>query len=110
MSAARRAPADLSHPQDDVPVPSSDVARYTGLEAPVAQRIEHLTTDQKVRGSNPFGRATSDEPQGDSGAVRLSLRLLVGRDQRTVRSSWTARGTNDNRSEGSVRDGFPAGV
>src|SRR5690606_2273365 len=24
--------------------------------APVAQRIEHLTTDQKVRGSNPFGR------------------------------------------------------
>lgn len=26
--------------------------------APVAQRIEHLTTDQKVGGSNPFGRAT----------------------------------------------------
>ena len=26
-------------------------------QAPVAQRIEHLTTDQKVRGSNPFGRA-----------------------------------------------------
>ena len=25
-------------------------------KAPVAQRIEHLTTDQKVRGSNPFGR------------------------------------------------------
>ena len=25
--------------------------------APVAQRIEHLTTDQKVRGSNPLGRA-----------------------------------------------------
>ncbi len=25
-------------------------------QAPVAQRIEHLTTDQKVRGSNPFGR------------------------------------------------------
>ncbi len=24
--------------------------------APVAQRIEHLTTDQKVRGSNPCGR------------------------------------------------------
>ena len=23
----------------------------------VAQRIEHLTTDQKVRGSNPFERA-----------------------------------------------------
>ena len=26
--------------------------------APVAQRIEHLTTDQKVGGSNPFGRTT----------------------------------------------------
>ena len=24
--------------------------------APVAQRIEHLTTDQKVWGSNPYGR------------------------------------------------------
>ena len=29
-------------------------------QAPVAQRIEHLTTDQKVRGSNPFGRTSSD--------------------------------------------------
>ena len=26
--------------------------------APVAQRIEHLTTDQKVGGSNPSGRAS----------------------------------------------------
>ena len=25
--------------------------------APVAQRIEHLTTDQKVWGSNPYWRA-----------------------------------------------------
>ena len=32
--------------------------------APVAQRIEHLTTDQKVRGSNPFRRATHP-PQAD---------------------------------------------
>ena len=30
--------------------------RFGGC-APVAQRIEHLTTDQKVGGSNPFGRA-----------------------------------------------------
>ena len=29
----------------------------TAGRAPVAQRIEHLTTDQKVRGSNPFRRA-----------------------------------------------------
>src|SRR5690606_40024022 len=27
--------------------------------APVAQRIEHLTTDEKVWGSNPYGRTTS---------------------------------------------------
>ena len=33
-------------------------AAETTEQAPVAQRIEHLTTDQKVRGSNPFGRAT----------------------------------------------------
>src|SRR3954447_5242751 len=31
--------------------------------APVAQRIEHLTTDQKVRGSNPFGRAPVEAAQ-----------------------------------------------
>ena len=29
-----------------------------GANAPVAQRIEHLTTDQKVGGSNPFARTT----------------------------------------------------
>ena len=28
------------------------------IPAFVAQRIEHLTTDQKVRGSNPFERTT----------------------------------------------------
>ena len=31
--------------------------------APVAQRIEHLTTDQKVEGSNPFGRTQLEEPE-----------------------------------------------
>jgi len=30
--------------------------RSTMKHALVAQRIEHLTTDQKVRGSNPFER------------------------------------------------------
>ena len=29
------------------------------FQAPVAQRIEHLTTDQKVGGSNPSGRTNS---------------------------------------------------
>ena len=40
-------------------VASSNVAHGSSRRgtAPVAQRIEHLTTDQKVRGSNPFGRA-----------------------------------------------------
>ena len=30
--------------------------------APVAQRIEHLTTDQKVGGSNPFRRTNEAFP------------------------------------------------
>ncbi len=29
-----------------------------GDHAPVAQRVEHLTTDQKAGGSNPSGRAS----------------------------------------------------
>ena len=40
--------------------------------APVAQWIEHLTTDQKVRGSSPFGRA-SDAPAPSSGAGAFSF-------------------------------------
>ena len=44
---------------------SNPLASATQLNshAPVAQRIEHLTTDQKVRGSNPFGR-TLKTPSG----------------------------------------------
>ena len=38
--------------------------------APVAQRIEHLTTDQKVRGSSPLGRAS--ETPDDSGVFCFS--------------------------------------
>ena len=38
-------------------------AILSATPAPVAQRIEHLTTDQKVRGSNPFGRFTSFAPR-----------------------------------------------
>src|SRR5687768_9472649 len=33
-----------------------------GRHAPVAQRIEHLTTDQKVWGSNPYRRADRRGP------------------------------------------------
>ena len=39
--------------------------------APVAQRIEHLTTDQKVRGSNPFGRTSSDPHLVGAGLLYL---------------------------------------
>ena len=42
--------------------------------APVAQRIEHLTTDQKVRGSNPFGRASFlARPMGPTFGLSLSF-------------------------------------
>ena len=37
--------------------------------APVAQRIEHLTTDQKVGGSSPFGR--TDERRSTPVVLRL---------------------------------------
>ena len=45
--------------------------------APVAQRIEHLTTDQKVRGSNPFGRTRGG---GISSATPADLERLVFHD------------------------------
>ena len=37
---------------------------FTSMPALVAQRIEHLTTDQKVRGSNPFKR-TKQNPTSE---------------------------------------------
>ena len=46
---------------------TNQAAIYLKLTAPVAQWIEHLTTDQKVGGSNPFGRAipgTRCDPAG----------------------------------------------
>ena len=53
--------------------PQGSVRRFFGIgtteHAPVAQRIEHLTTDQEVRGSNPFGR-TEEKAPNCSDAVR----------------------------------------
>src|SRR4051812_5677527 len=41
------------------------VVRLTSRQrAPVAQRIEHLTTDQKVGGSNPSGRTLVETVEG----------------------------------------------
>src|ERR1700712_2804144 len=48
-------PIPGSNPGASAAAPSAAVVT-TEVHAPVAQRIEHLTTDQKVRGSNPFGR------------------------------------------------------
>ena len=38
------------------------VAHASERHAPVAQRIEHLTTDQKVWGSNPYRRTEGESP------------------------------------------------
>ena len=40
-----------------------------GSSAPVAQWIEHLTTDQKVGGSSPSGRADAASASGDPGGA-----------------------------------------
>ena len=52
----------MGGPSEPTPKKSSPVADMLGGgclgdHAPVAQRIEHLTTDQKVGGSSPSGRA-----------------------------------------------------
>ena len=59
---------------------------YTGdPQALVAQWIEHLTTDQKVRGSSPFERA---EVERSFGAARLRFRPT---SMRRVRPEATLR-------------------
>jgi hypothetical protein len=50
-----------------------------GRWAPVAQRIEHLTTDQKVWGSNPYGRAKRSRRQFPAGEQRPVSRRLSSR-------------------------------
>jgi hypothetical protein len=62
--------------------------RFTpGAQAPVAQRIEHLTTDQKVWGSNPYGRAfiTAETLQFAS-KFALDLTESAGLGASTVRA------------------------
>ena len=69
-------------------------SRLSPRKAPVAQRIEHLTTDQKVRGSNPFGRApgipTSGTHTGDSFIEELPVltSLASGRIRLTRKTRY----------------------
>jgi hypothetical protein len=48
----------------------------TTEQAPVAQRIEHLTTDQKVGGSNPFGRTMQTSGSERFRLLRVLLRAV----------------------------------
>src|SRR5690606_3325637 len=63
-----RAVGDLIRPTGGDWARLSESSRQPRVRAPVAQRIEHLTTDQKVWGSNPYGRATRAGPGDISGA------------------------------------------
>ena len=58
LAGHRRMPARKGRPGHHARVGSRLGKRQPVVTAPVAQWIEHLTTDQKVRGSSPFGRAT----------------------------------------------------
>jgi hypothetical protein len=79
------------------PPPRLDL--YLSVTAPVAQRIEHLTTDQKVRGSNPLGRASNFKlkitPNGES-----------ARNSNSVFHSLILDGTSENNLiiDGSVNE------
>ena len=55
---------------NDTPAADREIGCATlSIRAPVAQRIEHLASDQRVGGSSPSGRATLDH-----GAVTMSLK------------------------------------
>ena len=80
--------------------------------APVAQRIEHLTTDQKVGGSNPYRRA-SHQPQADPD-LRFRLFRKSWRSARRVPTlrtpvgRWHTEGTSSGpRVSCKVAGGVP---
>jgi hypothetical protein len=63
--------------------------RLSGHPALVAQRIEHLTTDQKVGGSSPSERAIEATSQGLAMGVGKALNLLSkGRRRRPRPADW----------------------
>src|ERR1700689_516253 len=70
-AAAGRLNADRAWARRDEQQRSPGCRRLSGHLALVAQRIEHLTTDQKVGGSSPSERATRSSRSGTkSGLVR----------------------------------------
>jgi hypothetical protein len=83
-------------------------ALLTGAQAPVAQRIEHLTTDQKVGSSNLSGRARTT-PNVHFPLMRLPpvLRTFFN----TRRDSWltSPRKTNIVDRVGAVMNALSSG-
>ena len=59
----------------------SSVPECRKRHAPVAQRIEHLTTDQKVGGSNPFWRTNAPSSAEQSVAGRFPFPADPCRDR-----------------------------
>src|ERR1700730_8010070 len=66
-------------PEGQILSPPARLTRrpHNGRHAPVAQRIEHLTTDQKVGGSNPFGRTPSGARRSEALSVIVKAALFV---------------------------------
>src|SRR4051812_6548382 len=62
--------------------------------APVAQRIEHLTTDQEVRGSNPFGRTPPRRSQRRGRRQRTEDAAPAGVSSAHVRGRHARRPTH----------------
>jgi hypothetical protein len=69
---------------------AAPVVQYASVSALVAQRIEHLTTDQKVGGSSPSERARSEALPDPGGAFLLTLLLTAGPDAARARAKMPA--------------------
>src|SRR5690625_1911228 len=79
--------------------------------APVAQRIERLTTDQKVEGSNPSGRAHVVACQRLTACRHTSVSsTAVGTSSTVCRAHTTSRGWTPalSRPGASARGAAPA--
>ena len=76
------------------------------MKAPVAQRIEHLTTDQKVGGSNPFGRT---QVRGAFIVVEAPL-LVLDDSVDDLTDGWSGRGDPVFDGSGGRVVGFSSGA